>query len=141
MMALFGAMTRLGAALRIDRSGADVQLPYLVDVDGLGQVFSLLELEDLLPVSRTCTLWHNVSQRLSLLLQLQCSAPPAVEYPLYLKLLGELSSRLDLDTCRARANERVRWASLGLCKESESTSGRHPRHSRRWDRPAMFTKA
>lgn len=140
MMAVFGAMNRLGTALCIGRSGLDTQLAYLVaNVDGLGQIFSLLELEDLYPVSRTCALWHNVSQRLSLLLQLQCSMPPAVEYPAYLKLITEFSSHLDIDTCRAVAREKLQWESLGLCKEQEPDSKRRPQC--RWDRPAMFTKA
>lgn len=139
MMALFGAMNRLGAALRIDRSGAETQR--FCNVDGLGFAFSLLDLEELYPVSRACVLWHNVSQRLSLLRQLQCSAPPAVEYPAYLKLIGEFSSRLDHSTCRARAQERLQWASLGLRKESDSASQSKKRSRPRWDRPAMFTKA
>eukprot|EP00957_Ditylum_brightwellii_P157347 11975871-Ditylum_brightwellii.AAC.1 len=97
-LAQLQTMNRIGAALQIDRGGFETQNPsmHLTDVDALSRVFSFLDLDDLIAVTRTCVLWHNVSQRLSLLLQLKCGASPDVEYPAYLKLVADFSARLDL---------------------------------------------
>jgi hypothetical protein len=148
------ALNRLGTALAIARSGTAEQHAHLADADALAQVFGLLDLDDLLSVSKVCALWHVVSQRVSLLYQLQCSAPPTVEYPAYLSLLSELSTLLDADACRARAAEHSQWAILRLSKElSDGASGgghsggghsggrRNRSRGLRWDRPSMFTKA
>jgi len=136
MTAGLRSLNSLGAALRISRSGAVVQSEHLADVDTLTQIFGHVELEDLLSVAQTCVLWHVVAQRVSLLLQLQCSAPPSVDYPAYLSLLAELSNVLDADACWARATEHTQWASLDLTKE---VSG--GRYRSLWARPCMFTKA
>jgi hypothetical protein len=144
------ALNRLGTALAIARSGTAEQHAHLADADALAQVFGLLDLDDLLSVSKVCALWHVVSQRVSLLYQLQCSAPPTVEYPAYLSLLSELSTLLDADACRARAAEHSQWAILRLSKElSYGASGgghsggghsggrRNRSRGLRWDRPSI----
>jgi len=136
--AALGALNSLGAALCISRSGADVQSEHLTDVDMLSVVFDSLDLNDLLSVAQTCVLWHIVAQRVSLLFQLQCSAPPSEDYPTYLRLLAEHSELLDGKACRKRAAERQQWASLGLTKEAPAGPFRD---RTRWDRPCMFTKA
>lgn len=79
-------LNRLGAAMRIDhgRSGLAAQPAHLAkpeSVDALSQIFSYVDFDDLVTLSSTSVLFHHISQRVSLLYQLQCSAPPAIEYP------------------------------------------------------------
>uniref|UniRef100_A0A7S4V1M9 N-acetyltransferase domain-containing protein n=1 Tax=Ditylum brightwellii TaxID=49249 RepID=A0A7S4V1M9_9STRA len=141
-LAQLQTMNRIGAALQIDRGGFETQNPsmHLTDVDALSRVFSFLDLDDLIAVTRTCVLWHNDSQRLSLLLQLKCGAPPDVEYPAYLKLVADFSARLDLGACRARANERQQWSMIGASKEL-SAGWRSVSFRSEWHRPFTFVKA
>mmetsp|Transcript_42493 Transcript_42493/g.70667 ORF Transcript_42493/g.70667 Transcript_42493/m.70667 type:complete len:542 (-) Transcript_42493:436-2061(-) len=130
-------MNQLGEALRIDRLGSTQHI-HLSDVDTLSVVFAHLSFQDLLSACQACVLWHLVSQRTSLLLQLQgghWTTLEGLESPSFLKLLREYSHRLDRVQLQQKARAVRQMRTVCTAKEAKSMS--------MWGgtRPHMFTKA